>query len=406
MLSVTNALETVSNSIPALTPVTSDLFSAQGLLLAEEVTSPLEVPPFDKACMDGYALRAEDIQHANTPLKLIGEITAGHVSDQHVQPGETIRIMTGAPMPQGSDSVIQHELTSLSDDEKTVTFQSDSIPTGLNVLKQGGLIKLGETIFDQQTRLRPQELGVLAELGHTNLQVYPRPKVAVLATGDELVPADQTPGPGQIRNTNEIMLAEQIRQAGAVPVPLGIARDNREDLEQKIIQGLENDMLILSGGVSAGKLDLVPSVLESQNVAQIFHKVKMKPGKPIWFGVQDLAANAAQKFVFGLPGNPVSSMVCFELFVKTALRKMMGVEAAQPQPIPARLTADHFHKGDRPTFWPVHFNQAEGEARITPMQWRGSSDLKGTMAASGMALFTDQDFTYKTGTLVDYYSWS
>lgn len=405
MLSIEDALEIVSQSVPVLPSITADLMTTQGQLLAEEIASPLEIPPFDKACMDGYAFRAEDLS-TNKRLKLIGEITAGNVSEQLVGPGETMRIMTGAPLPHGADSVLQHELTSFSEPDQTVTFQQTEVTAGLNVLKQGNLMKLGEPVFSKGTKIRPQESGVLAELGKTQIQVYPRPKVAVLATGDELVPADQTPGPGQIRNTNEIMLAEQIRQMGAEPVLLGIARDNQNDLQQKIEQGLECDMLILSGGVSAGKLDLVPSVLESLQVAEIFHKVWMKPGKPVWFGAQENQTKTVPKFVFGLPGNPVSSMVCFELFVKTAIRKMMGHVAPKPEPISAVLLADHFHKGDRPTFWPVDFSWEKGEAQITPLQWRGSADLRGTMAASGMALFTDQDFTYKTGTLVDYYPWS
>lgn len=407
MLTVDEALQIVCERVEPLEPAKRYLLDAQGLLLAQSIVSPLNSPPFDKACMDGYAVRSSDFVGAKPVLKLKGEITAGHVSTLIVEAGETIRIMTGAPLPQGADAVVQHELTELNEADETVAFKIEDIRANLNVIGCGDIMREGDIVFVERTRLRPQELGVLAEMGFATLSVYPRPRVAVLATGDELVPVEETPGPGQIRNTNEIMLVEQIRQAGAIPVPLGIARDNREDLQSKIEVGLQHDMLILSGGVSAGKLDLVPSVLESLAVGEIFHRIQMKPGKPVWFGQRAPQDASSTKTVFGLPGNPVSSMVCFEIFVKTALRRMMGNEVANsvPEKVCAKLTEDHLHKGDRPTFWPVKFELVEGEARVKPLEWRGSSDLRGTMRADGMALFSKPDFVYKAGFVINYFPW-
>ncbi|QDU81909.1 Molybdopterin molybdenumtransferase [Polystyrenella longa] len=407
MLSIDEALDIVSSRLAPLTPVERHLHDTQGLLLAQTISSPLNSPPFDKACMDGYAVRSADFEQDKPVLKLIGELTAGQVSSQKVNPGEAIRIMTGAPIPAGADAVVQHELTEFNKHSNEIVFKIDEIRAGLNVLNRGEIMREGEAVFTEKTRLRPQELAVLAEMGFVKVQIFPPPRVAVLATGDELVAVEETPGPGQIRNTNEVMLVEQLRQAGAIPVPLGIARDNRDDLQAKIELGLQHDMLILSGGVSAGKLDLVPSVLESLDVQEIFHKVQMKPGKPIWFGQQNQASDRPPKTVFGLPGNPVSSMVCFEIFVKTALRRTMGDDALSSLPIMvcARLTHDHLHKGDRPTYWPVQFELAEGEVRITPLDWRGSSDLKGTVLADGMALFSKPDFVYKAGTIFNFYPW-
>ncbi|MEZ6048355.1 MAG: molybdopterin molybdotransferase MoeA [Planctomycetaceae bacterium] len=407
MLSIDEALNSVATHLSPFPPVKRYLQDAQGLLLGEKISSPLNSPPFDKACMDGYAVRSADFEKQKPVLKLTGEITAGQVSSTKVNSGETIRIMTGAPLPAGVDAVVQHELTQFNEATGEIEFKIEAISDGMNVLRCGQIMQEGETIFSEGIRLRPQELALLAEVGFDQIAVHQAPRVAVLATGDELVPVEQTPGPGQIRNTNEIMLVEQLRQAGAIPVPLGIARDNREELQAKIELGLQHDMFILSGGVSAGKLDLVPSVLESLQVEQIFHKVQMKPGKPVWFGQQKQDTGKPPKTVFGLPGNPVSSMVCFELFVKTAIKRLMGEAelSSLPETVCGKLTSDHLHKGDRPTFWPMKYELQEGEVRVTPINWRGSADLKGTIQADGMALFSNLILSHKAGTAVNFYPW-
>ena len=229
----------------------------------------------------------------------------------------------------------------------------------------------------------------------------------MLATGDELVSIDETPGPGQIRNSNETMLCAQLRRAGADPVPLGIARDNREDLAAKIREGLQADMLLLSGGVSAGKLDLVPSELAAAGVREVFHKVQVKPGKPIWFGVhgdEKIAVNSRQRprFVFGLPGNPVSSMVCFELFARTAIRRLMNNTPAEPSTLTARLTEDFHHTGDRPTYHPAKLKQTAEGPRITPLPWQGSADLRATADATALAVFPAGDKSYPIGSVIEF----
>jgi molybdopterin molybdotransferase len=251
--------------------------------------------------------------------------------------------------------------------------------------------------------------------------VYPRPRVAVLATGDELVPVNQIPGPGQIRNSNEAMLAAQLRQFGTIPVPLGVARDDRDELREAIRRGLACKMLLLSGGVSAGKLDLVPEVLGELGVREVFHKVRVKPGQPVWFGIMDSRPAGERRsdggvpqssepacspcYVFGLPGNPVSSMVCCELFARTGIRRLMGEEPAVPVPWRARLTKDHFNSGNRPTYHPARWESTDSGSVVEPVRWVGSADLCATVEANAMVLFPEGERMYPAGTLLDVFLW-
>jgi molybdopterin molybdotransferase len=264
-------------------------------------------------------------------------------------------------------------------------------------------MRAGDVVLPAGRQLRVQELGVLAELGRSVIPVIPKPAVALLATGDELVPVDQAPGPGQIRNSNETMLRGQVLRAGCVPVPLGIARDDERILEQKIREGLECDLLCLSGGVSMGKLDLVPATLARCGVREVFHKVHLKPGKPVWFGVYD-HPDGRRRHIFGLPGNPVSSMVCCELFVLTAMRGLAGYPA-RPVPIAARLVSTHSHHDDRPTFVPSHLEFTFDGPRVAPVDWKGSADLRATVDANAMALFPPGTKNYVIGDVVDVYPW-
>jgi molybdopterin molybdotransferase len=313
-------------------------------------------------------------------------------------------------------------------------------------------MRSGDRIFPAGHTLRPQDLGVLAEIGVLSVPVRRRPRVAILATGDELVPPDATPGPGQIRNSNETMLAGLVVAAGCEAVPLGIARDDRDHLRSKIDEGLVSDMLLLSGGVSAGVLDLVPAVLDEAGVEQVFHKVNVKPGKPVWFGglrpeagdqkselgerggvssprrsergdgnsgvgSQESGAgslrsqvrpdqNSATCLVFGLPGNPVSTLVCFELFAKTALRRMLGLDPAEPQPFSAVVTSPIENRGDRPTYHPARITLAsDGRLCVTPVRWAGSGDLRATADANGVAVL-EPNTSYAPSDAVGALLWS
>ncbi len=407
MLDLEDALQAVREHIQPTRPHPVSLDEALGLVLAEDVVADTDSPPFDKSSMDGFAVRSADLRNPPTRLRLVGEVTAGRVFPGTVGPGEAVAVMTGAPVPAGADAVVPVEQAEVvSSGEAVVLSPATPVDPGLNVVRRGTSIRQGDVVLQRGRLLRPQELGALAEMGRASVLVFRRPQAAVLATGDELVPVDATPGPGQIRNSNQTMLVAQLRRCGAVPVALGIARDNRDDLRRHIVQGLQYDLLLLSGGVSAGRLDLVPSELEAAGVRNVFHKVRMRPGKPLWFGVFTPAGQTEHRcYVFGLPGNPVSSMVCFELFVRTAVRRLMGVQDADPRPLLARLAVEHRVEGQRPTFHPSRLQWLESGPQVTPLRWRGSFDLQSAKDANALVFFPSGGQTYPAGTKVRVLVW-
>ncbi len=425
MLTVDEAIAAILAEVRRLPVARLPLSESQGLVLAEDVVSDLDSPPFDKALMDGYAVHAADVADGRAMLKVIDEVTAGQVPRVPVIRGAAARIMTGAPISPGADAVVAVEETSLHEDKSGdfhVRIQTTTpVAAGRNILKQGESTCKGSRVLAEGRQVRPQEIGALAELGKETVAVFSRPRVAVLATGDELVSVDRVPGPGQIRNSNEVMLAAQLRQMGAIPVPLGVARDDRDELREAISRGLSCEMLLLSGGVSAGKLDLVPDVLAELSVREVFHKVRVKPGQPVWFGVMDARLAEGRKsgdglpptgepayspcYVFGLPGNPVSSMVCCELFARTAVRRLMGIEPATPQATRSRLLRDHFNGGNRPTYHPARWELSDSGPVVEPVKWVGSSDLSATVEANAMALFPEGGRMYPAGTMLDVILW-
>ncbi len=406
MTEVPEAVAAVLREASPLVPQAILLREALGLVLAEDIRADADSPPFDKSLVDGFAIRLADFA---TSLPVIEVVSAGQIPQQVLDQPAAIQIMTGAPLPVGADAVVQIEFTSSLTNAAGQTLVSlpnkvASWKPGTNILRQGASTRTGDLVVASGSELRPQELGALAEWGRDLVVARRRPRVAVLATGDELVPIEQTPGPGQIRNSNETMLCAQICRAGADPVPLGIARDERAHLRQRIDVGLQADVLVLSGGVSMGDKDFVPSELSAAGVRQVFHKVNVKPGKPVWFGVLD-KSSTARTLVFGLPGNPVSSMVCFELFVRPALRRLMGFAPAELTRVNARLTQPHTTKGDRPTYQPARLEWHDDGPIVTAIPWVGSSDLRATVAANSMALFPIGDQTYAAGSLVEVIEW-
>lgn len=398
MLSVSEAQALVlRQATPLSAEMTSLSPSALGLVLAEDIVSDLDMPPYDKAMMDGYALRSGDLRAGQATLQVIEEVLAGQMPQKTVGPLQATRIMTGAPMPAGADAVVMVERTQLRDDGQ-VEVNDAMLQPGKNLLGRGREMRCGDRVLEAGAVLRPQEFGLLATVGRTAVQAYPAPRVAVLSTGDEVVDAAQAPGPGQIRNSNGPMLAAQVSRAGAVPLYLGIARDRLDSLRPLVAEGLKAPVLLLSGGVSAGKLDLVPGVLAELGVQSHFHKVTMKPGKPVFFGTLPVAGAAdRQGLVFGLPGNPVSSYVCFELFVRPAIRRLAGHAEAGPRMIEAELAEDFAYKTDRPTYHPVQL-QASGHGwTIRPRPWFGSPDLRTVTQTNAFVLFPEGDHRHRAG---------
>jgi molybdopterin molybdotransferase len=252
-------------------------------------------------------------------------------------------------------------------------------------------MRRGETVLTAGTVLRPQEFGILASVGRVAVRAHPAPEVAVMTTGDEIVDAPAAPGPGQIRNGNSPMLVAQVARAGGRLRYLGIARDEPGHLRGLIAEGLKSPVLVLSGGVSAGKLDLVPGALAELDVRAHFHHVRMKPGKPLLFGTR------GGTLVFGLPGNPVSSLVGFELFVRPALRRLVGHADPGPRLVPAALAEDFACRSDRPTYHPARLEFADGGCRVRPVAWFGSPDLRGVLAANAFVVLPEGDHTHRAG---------
>jgi molybdopterin molybdotransferase len=393
MLTVSEAQAIVLRHTRPLAPRPAQLTpAALGLVLAEDVASDLDMPPFDKSMMDGYAVRSADIVGGPATLDVIEEITAGRTPSKTLGPGQAARIMTGAPLPAGADAVVMIErCESIDDAHVRVPGPADA---GQNIQPRARELQRGATVLMAGAVLRPPEFGLLAMVGRTEVSVYPLPRVAVLATGDEIVEPSAIPRASQIRNSNGPMLLAQAASAGAVPIDLGIARDTVEHLRAKITEGLQSDVLLLSGGVSAGKLDLVPGVLQQQGVEAHFHKVRMKPGKPVFFGTK------GETLVFGLPGNPVSSFACFELFVRPAILRRRGLPAAPPTFVPLPLAEDFRYATDRPTYHPAKVELAEVGERIRPVTWLGSPDLRALASADALVLLPEGDHVHRAGKLL------
>ena len=328
-----------------------------GRVLAESIIADRNYPPFNRSIRDGFALRSADATTPGAKLHLIAESRAGVAYTGTVGAGECVRILTGAPVPRGANAVMMHEYT--REEGEFVVFEQTA-RAGQYYVLAGAEARIGEVVVSRGTRLGYAELAMAAEVGHARIEVARRPRVAILSTGDELVPVDRQPGPFQIRNSNNISLAAQVTLAGGEALAAGSARDEVAELRARIEQGLEADLLLLSGGVSAGKYDLVEQVLKDLGAEIFFDAVAIRPGKPVVFGW------CRGKPVFGLPGNPVSTMVTFELFVVPAIEALSG---CPPKPLPvfkARLAHPVDEKGAVAHILPARMNWPKGQMDLEP----------------------------------------
>jgi molybdopterin molybdotransferase len=406
MLSVEEALELVREQVRSLIPTSCSLIHSLGCLLAEEIASDADQPPFDKALVDGYAVRVADLAAGPRRLKVGETILAGRTPSQALGPLEAAVIMTGAPLPEGADAVLMHEHTRALDGE--ILIDQVDVRPGQNRLTCGQIYRSGDIVLRRGTRLTPAHLGLLASVGRPRVVVVPKPRVAIAPTGDELVEPDQSPRPGQIRNSNGVMLEALVAQHGATVQRLPIAPDEVGELERILKQGLELDVLLITGGVSAGQRDLVPAALARLGVVQIFHKIRLKPGKPLWFGIGPGRDNRPGALVFGLPGNPISGLVGFLLFVGPALRLLAGWSDPIEQPVEVKLGATFAHRGDRPTYHPARWKARPDVPTnmgvIEPLKWAGSADLLGVAQADGFAVFPAGDRDFQIGEIVRFLS--
>jgi molybdopterin molybdotransferase len=320
MISVEEALERILAEIIPLPTTRVPLAESLGLVLAEDIVAQEDMPPFANSAMDGFALLSRDSQPRDGQpprLRIIGEVAAGYVADSAVQEGTTMRIMTGAPVPPGANAVIQVELTRTEGPGSQWVEILEPVAPGNNIRPAGEDMQRGQTILLRGSEIGPWEIGVPATLGWASVPVVRRPHIAILGTGDEVIDVDEPLRPGKIRNSNSYLLEAAVRRAGAEPHRLGVARDSIESLREKFTQAVQDDLIITSGGVSVGDFDLVKNIMEERGQIN-FWRINMRPGKPVAFG------HIGGVPLLGLPGNPVSAAVTFELFGRPVIRKMLG----------------------------------------------------------------------------------
>lgn len=370
MIAIEKAYEIVLQNASILSSEKVLFTESLGRILAEDVRSDIEMPPFDKSAMDGYACRKEDLKNI---LEIIEVIPAGKTPEKTIGKNQCANIMTGAPIPKGADFVVQVELTEESSDGKTVKIID--IPARNNISYQGEDVKIGTQVLEKGLKIEAQHIAIFAAVGYTDVLVYKKPKVGIISTGDELVEPQNKPSLSQIRNSNGYQLIAQVKACGAIASYIGIAEDTPEDTFNKVSKALkENDIVLLTGGVSMGTFDFVPQVLEKAGVKILFDSIAVKPGKPTTFGMAD------NKYCFGLPGNPVSSFIQFDLLVKPLIYNLMGQDY-KPLDIQMALGVDFKRRNpDRKAYFPIIIKKGE----VLPVDYHGSAHIHALSSAHGI----------------------
>lgn len=393
MISVEEAIEIILKEIRPLGTEKVDIINSLGRVLAEDIYSGHNIPPWDNSAMDGYAVRAEDVSDASQEnpaiLTVLEDLPAGYMARNEIKRGEAIRIMTGAPMPKGADTVVIVEDTEQAEGKVKVY---KPYKKGKNIRRAGEDVKEGALVLPKGSIISPASVGMMAGVGRSFVHLYQRARVAILATGDEVVDIDEEIEEGKIINSNSYTLASQVRECGAIPILLGIARDTPEHLKEKLKEGMNADLIVSSGGVSVGDYDFVKKVLSELGSAMKFWKVAMKPGKPLAFGT------IGGKPAFGLPGNSVSSMIAFEQFVRPALLKMMGHIKIYRPTIEATLKEDLKKEPGRKYFISAMVEgDGKGNYYVAKAGEQGSGILSSMVKANGLIIFDDDQKEAKAG---------
>jgi len=390
VIPVERALEIVLAHTPSLPSEEVLLTQALGRVLAEDVPSDVDMPPFDRSAMDGYALRAGDTSAAPVVLDVIGQVRAGQYPDRGIEPGKAIQVMTGAPVPPGATAVQPVEKTRLVDGGRRVEIL-EPVEPGAHISRQGTEVRAGDLVLERGHTLDPASIGVLAAVGKGRLRVGGRPRVAVLVTGDELVDIWDRPSPGRIRNSNGYSVVAQARWAGAEVHELGVVPDHADKIAEAVRWGFESDVLVISGGVSEGAYDLVEPVLARFDVGLLFTKVAIKPGAPLVFG------RRGDKLVFGLPGNPVSAQVTFDLFVRAALLRMQGAKTVSRPAIEVELLEPLKNRSGRKAHVPARVRFEAGRLVARPLRSMGSADLVAHARANALVVLDAERTSAEAG---------
>ena len=394
MISIEEALGILLENIPERKTERVNFLQSPGRVLAEDIKATSDIPPFNRATMDGFAVRAADVQNAPVELILGGEARAGGGIPDSLKPKEAIAIMTGAPVPEGADAVQILEVCTVSHSESKVTIM-EPVEPGDNIAPRGREALAASVIIKAGRVVGPAEIALLATFGYTEVMVYTRPTVAILATGDELVEFYETPRPGQIRNSNAYCLAAQLRLLGIEADFLGIARDEINDLREKILTGLQRDVLIITGGVSMGEYDFVRDVFQELDIEILFSKVAIKPGKPTVF------ARKGDRLIFGLPGNPLSSLVTFECFARPVLGRICGITQPDLLRVRGALVEDVRQTPGRTSFLPSRVEWTPGGWSIRPISWKNSADMVGFSGANATLIFPGERNLLSRGEIVE-----
>ncbi|MBI4165675.1 MAG: molybdopterin molybdotransferase MoeA [Acidobacteria bacterium] len=365
---------------------------ARGRVLAEDIAADRDYPPFHRSTRDGFAVRSPDLSSVPATLTSRGEVRAGEHFDGKLGPGECVAIMTGAPLPAGTDAVVMLEHARMAGSAVTI---DRAVTARENVVEQGSEALKGAVVLRRGRRLGTGEIGLLASVGKARVQVFVPPQVAILPTGDEVVPVDRLPEWFQIRNSNALALAAQVSAAGGVPQILRIAPDSRDALRRLIEEGLESDLLVLTGGVSKGKYDYVRNVMEELGAEFHIEGVAIRPGKPLVFG------RLKGKWFFGLPGNPVSTFVTFEVFARPAMALLAGAEFEEPIFLRARLAESFRQKLGLTVFVPARVETRDSDPIVKPVGWQGSGDLVGVAAANCFLVIHPEQTDLAAGEWVD-----
>lgn len=396
MISYEKARKLVLNNVRILATEQVRIEDVIGRVLAENISSPLEMPPFTKSAMDGYAVRAEDVRKSLVVLRLSGVIQAGDTFRQKLKAGECVKIMTGAALPYGADAVVMVENTAADNEKITI---KRFVKKGENVCRKGEDICKGERLLRNGQLLSAAEIALLATIGRHQIKVRKRPEVAIINTGGEIVSPGKKLGRNKIYNANGPLLVSLLRRHGVDPQFLGIVKDDSEQLTRVIKQGLRSDVLLISGGVSMGDYDFIPQVLKKLKVKGIFHKVRLKPGKPFFFGRKGKCS------VFGLPGNPVSNFLAYFLFVAPTLKKMQGSDSQGPDFKFGLLQQDFQHKKGRAQFVLARIKKQHVHFTLDIVPSHGSADVASLAKADGFFVAEENQEVIKKNGKVRFFQW-